>query len=413
MSVTDKRASALTVLTDGGLFLSYGALQVPRLKSRVSKAVDERTKESGRGMTRDVRGGEMKKATLGRAAPSAEAAALGWVDILPQAVLLYRREVQTGALVVTRMNACACELWNVPESRALGRPLLEVVRRHTLEALAARGGELELEVGGRTMRCRAWLDTASAPPTKGDSHSDNDRKQGAAELSGALVLEDISEHRRREAELREATAVLSHEFRTPVTAIRGILEALEYEMPPELQQNFVSQGLQEAERLARLVEDLAVGFRPTRARTLALSEAFQRAERLLNAEYHMAPAGSPSGRLIFGEDHLVRADPDKLLQVLLNLIENALKYGPEGETVEVQTRASDAWVEVAVLNKGAPLADTESLFRAHTRGRHATGQGSGMGLYIVRSIVQGWGGRAWAERRGAANAFCFTVPSVG
>ncbi|MDO4262922.1 MAG: histidine kinase dimerization/phospho-acceptor domain-containing protein, partial [Deinococcus sp.] len=178
--------------------------------------------------------------------------------------MLYRREPTgpgggTGVtgLTVTGLNRAASELWGVPEHRALGRPLLEVVRRHTLETLAERGGELELEVSGKTLRCQA-------------------RPEGK---SGALILEDISEHRRREAELREATAVLSHEFRTPVTAIRGILEALEYDMPDELQQSFVAQGLQETERLARLVEDLAVGFRPTRARTLTLSEAFERVER--------------------------------------------------------------------------------------------------------------------------------------
>lgn len=303
----------------------------------------------------------------------------GWMDALPQAVLLTR-----GGLV-TQLNAAAVRLWGVAQERAAGRPVLEVVRRHTLETLLERGGELELEAGGRTLRCTATRDA-----------------QGAA-----LIVEDITEHRRREAELREATAVLSHEFRTPVAALRGVLEALEYDMPTDLAQNFVRQGLQETERLARLVEDLAVGFRPTRARTLALAEAFARAERLLGGELAARQAS-----LSFGQDYLVRADPDKLLQVLLNLVENALKYGPAGQPVGVVTALRGTWVEVCVLDRGAPLNDTENLFRAHTRGRGATGQGSGMGLYIVRSIVQGWGGQVWVERQGEHNAFCFTLPGV-
>ncbi|MDV6373597.1 sensor histidine kinase [Deinococcus arenicola] len=308
-----------------------------------------------------------------------------WIDALPQAVLL----CEGGA--VTRLNAAASRLWGVTQVRAAGRPVLEVVRRHTLEALIERGGELELEVSGRTLRCTVTRD----------------------DTASALIVEDTTDHRRREAELREATAVLSHEFRTPVTALKGVLEALEYDMPRELSQNFVRQGLQETERLARLVEDLAVGFRPTRARTLPLAETFARAERLLESE--LTPRGSC---LSFGPDHLVRADPDKLLQVLLNLIENALKYGPPGQDIEVQTARRGTWVEVCVLDHGPPIPDTDSLFQAHTRGAGASGQGSGMGLYIVRSIVQGWGGQAWAARADGRsvdgrNAFCFTLPGVG
>ncbi|MFC6592123.1 sensor histidine kinase [Deinococcus lacus] len=314
---------------------------------------------------------------------------LGWLDALPEAILLFEcvpEEAADCTFYVTHLNAAASALWEVPAERATGRPILEVVRRHTLEALAERGGETELEVAGRTLRCRVV-------------------RQG---LGGVLVTEDLTEQRRREAELREATAVLSHEFRTPVTGLRGILEALEYDMPPEMAQNFVRQGLQEIERLARLVEDLAVGFRPTRARTLPLAEAFARAERLLTPK--LAEHGTP---LSFGMDHLVRADPDKLLQVFLNLIENALKYGPAGGPVEVTTQVRGHWVEVAVLDGGEPIGDTASLFQAHTRGKQAAGQGSGMGLYIVRSIVQGWGGQVWIERRGMQNAFCFTVVGVG
>ena len=69
-----------------------------------------------------------------------------WLDALPQAVLL----IEAGS--VTRVNAAAARLWGVPQDRAAGRPVLEIVRRHTLEALTERGGEMELEVSGRTLR---------------------------------------------------------------------------------------------------------------------------------------------------------------------------------------------------------------------------------------------------------------------
>ena len=304
-----------------------------------------------------------------------ERATDAWQDALPQAIVLF----EEGR--ITHLNAAAARLWGVSDEKARGRPLLEVLRRHTLEALAERGGELELDVSGRSLRCQA--------------------------LPGALIVEDVTDQRRREAELREATAILSHEFRTPVAGLRGVLEALEYAMPSEMQQNFVRQGLQEVERLARLVEDLAVGFRPTRARTLPLSEVYARAERLLSPEL-----SAHATRLSFGDDHLIRADPDKLLQVLLNLIENALKYGPRGGAVEVRAAARGSWIEVWVSDEGEAITSSEPLFQAHTRGENAPGPGSGMGLYIVRSIVQNWGGQAWAERRDGRNAFLFTLPGV-
>jgi len=317
---------------------------------------------------------------MGSVEPTPESAEASWVDALPQAVVLHAEGR------VTSLNAAAARLWGVPNERARGRLLLEVVRRHTLESLARRGGELELEVGGRHLRCLA--------------------------VSGALIVEDVTNSRRREAELREAAAVLSHEFRTPVTGLRGILEALQYDLPTELQQNFVERGLTEVERLGRLVEDLAVGFRPTRSRTLPLSDVLTRAERLVTPE--LSGAGL---RLVRGEDALVRADPDKLLQVLLNLIENAVRHGPKSGVVRVGARHLDlsgtsSMVEVSVVDGGPGPSDDPSIWRAHTRGPSAQGTGSGMGLYIVRSIVEGWGGSAWVERRPEGNAFCFTVPGA-
>lgn len=214
---------------------------------------------------------------------------VSWIDALAQAVVLHEHGI------VTRLNAAAVRLWSVSSERARGRRLLEVVRRHTLETLAERGGELDLEISGRALHCRA--------------------------VPGALIVEDVTDLRRREAELREAAAVLSHEFRTPVTALKGLLEALQYELPYDMQQSFVNQGIAEVERLARLVEDLAVGFRPTRARTLPLSEVLARAERLIAPE--LASSGVCIDR---GEDRLIRADPDKLLQVLINLLENSYNF---------------------------------------------------------------------------------------
>ena len=104
----------------------------------------------------------------------------GWIDALPQAVVLYRQGSGQAGLCIQRLNAAAARLWGVTDDRARGRPLLEVLRRHTLEALCERGGELELDVAGRALNCQALL-AASAQGTH------------------ALIVEDVTDHRRREA----------------------------------------------------------------------------------------------------------------------------------------------------------------------------------------------------------------------
>ena len=97
------------------------------------------------------------------------------------------------------------------------------------------------------------------------------RGLGSGDGTGSLIFEDVSETRTRERELREVMAILSHEFRTPVTAIKGLLEALQADPPPETRQRFLELSLAEVERLVRLSDDLTVGFRPQAQRSFMRS----------------------------------------------------------------------------------------------------------------------------------------------
>jgi two-component system, OmpR family, phosphate regulon sensor histidine kinase PhoR len=109
------------------------------------------------------------------------------------------------ALQVTELNRAAGVLFGVTRERAINRPLIEVVRNHSLERLALEAGELELDLPGSRVLVRS--------------------------LDGILIFEDVTAIRAREHELREVMAILSHEFRTPVTAVKGLLEALQLDPP--------------------------------------------------------------------------------------------------------------------------------------------------------------------------------------
>ncbi|WMT57424.1 sensor histidine kinase [Truepera radiovictrix] len=302
-----------------------------------------------------------------------------WFDALDDGLILVR-----GGRVV-RLNAAAGRLLEVDPEAAVGVPLIGVLRDHRLETVFCEGGEVELETRGRVLR-------AKATPT-------------------SLLLRDITEARRAQESARELLAVLSHELRTPATAIRSSLEALRYPLPEEQRERFLAHAEAETERLVRLLDDLTVDVKPPRLRSLALREVLARAEALLEDtfEAHRVRLKTDVPPL------MVWADADKLLQVLINLLENAAIHGPDGATVHLSARPVGSMVQVVVRDEGTPLPQggIERLFEPHARGRRVKVKGTGLGLYIVRSIAQRWGGQAWGRPLPSGNEFGFSVPLKG
>ncbi len=297
-------------------------------------------------------------------------------DALETAVLLFDHDIVLG------LNKAAETLFGLSTARARERSLIEVLRNHRLERLALSGGQLELELQGRLFRVRTE--------------------------PGVLLFDDITATKKRESELREVMAVLSHEFRTPVAAIKSLLEALETDPPLDDRQRFLKMSLLEVERLVRLVEDLTVGFRPQAERTFPALEAFERVQRLTFEEFQRREVRIEADL----NGVVVRCDPDKLVQVLLNLLENAARHGPNPGLIRIEAARATGFVSFTIFDQGRPIDDYTNIFDAHRRS--PTSRGSGMGLYIVRSIVQAWNGQVKGrynpERQG--NEFIFAVPAA-
>ena len=204
---------------------------------------------------------------------------------------------------------------------------------------------------------------------------------------------------------RQMTADIAHELRTPLSLILGHAESLsEGVLPPTADTFHVIHD--EAQRLNGLVEDL---------RTLSLSEAGELllARRLISAREllertvtaHMPQAQQKSIPLqvnIAPELPSVYVDPDRIAQVLDNLLNNALRYTPAGGPISLSARGSAGGVQIAVEDSGPGIPDEElsSLFErfygaGKSHRRHEGG--SGLGLAIAKSIVEAHGGRIWAE----------------
>ena len=113
--------------------------------------------------------------------------------------------------------------------------------------------------------------------------------------------------------------------------------------------------------------------------------------------------------MVDAADLVIHCDPDKLVQVLLNLLENALRHGPNPGEVRLQASLERPFVRVVVHDAGLELPTYNHIFEAHRRGPDSNG--SGMGLYVVRSIVTAWNGQTWGRYTGKGNEFGFSVPS--
>jgi len=221
-----------------------------------------------------------------------------------------------------------------------------------------------------------------------------------------LVLHDVSELRRLETVRRDFVANVSHEIRTPLTAIKGYAETLLGPAGDERETaiRFLQVIDRHSERLGRLIDDLLTlsdlefGRTPPRRRPLAVEPVIDDVVQILGDR--AAQRGIALTTDVDGATPTVDADGDQLRQVLINLVDNAIKYTPDGGTVHLGARGSDdgADVEFAVVDTGPgiPSQDlprlTERFFRVDKARSRELG-GTGLGLAIVKHIVQAHGGR--------------------
>lgn len=305
----------------------------------------------------------------------------GLLQLLEEGVVL-----TDDANVVTFINDSACNLLAVRREAALGMPALAVLRDHRLEEALLTLGTVEIQTRQRVLIARG--------------------------VEQGLLIRDVTESRRAREEARELLAVLSHELRTPVTSIRSALEALGTDDLPEVQRvRFMQLARAEAERLVRLLRDLTIDVKPPVHRSVSLPETVERAVAVLRVTLNEFNITVDTGNV---PELTVFADPDKLLQSLVNLIENAAQHGPANATVEVhaETDGETGPARVMVRDTGVPLSPErlEELFSPDSRIRSTRSRGTGLGLYIVRSITERWGGGAWGRPLESGNEFGFSVP---
>ncbi|MBI4367989.1 MAG: PAS domain-containing protein [Candidatus Omnitrophica bacterium] len=315
---------------------------------------------------------------------------------------------------VLTINPRAEEVFQTKKESVLGKTLLEVVRNQKIDEMMDRAiqdgdvsrGEIELfHPRGMVLR----VGTVGV-------------KSGGA-VSGILVFHDVTEIRKLEKLRQEFVANVSHELKTPLTSLKGFVETLlrGAVQDPERAKSFLEMMENDTDRLNRLIDDLLELSQiesksvPLKPETVDLAETvrqilvrFQSSvqEKKITVENRIKQGTS------------VFADRDRLKQILINLVDNAIKFNREGGRIVLEAQETGKEMSVSVSDTGAGIPQEniprifERFFRADKARSRELG-GTGLGLSIVKHLVEAHGGRIWCESRvGKGSKFFFTVPAA-
>ena len=310
---------------------------------------------------------------------------------------------------VLQINPALERMFDITRMEVRGHPCSDVFRHPQLDTLVStvltkrmnKEDEILLHPSGRRLHIEA-------------SVTESDRENDACAI---LVFHDMTELRRLEMVRKDFVANVSHELRTPLTSIRGYIEALldGAKDDPESSTQFLNIILKQSDRLNLILEDLLQlskiesGQVHFKREPLYIQSIIERTLAMIKPL-----ADKKRHRLVsFVDDHLpsVLGDEDRLIQILSNLLDNAVKYTPENGTITVAAHpvSDDAEqpstvtaVELSVTDTGIGIPEMErprvfERFYRVDKARSRELGGTGLGLAIVRHIAEGLGGRVWVE----------------
>jgi PAS domain S-box-containing protein len=330
--------------------------------------------------------------------------------------------VDDGVILVD--EAGVVRLWNPTAAISLRRPAVEAVGRPIAELL------------GDWQSLQSRIPVASEPPVGGASRAQTlpVEVQGeerwlsisAVRFPGGTVyaFRDVTDERAVEQMKTDFVSTVSHELRTPLAAIYGAAMTLrrrDVAVDEGQRDRLLEVVSSEADRLARIVNDILWASRLESGRmSIAIErcDAAAIAAEVMDVLRSRAPAGIEVDVSKSRSLPPVAADPDKLRQILTNLIDNAIKYSPDGGRVEVEIGRSGGRVRFRVTDQGLGIPPAEQdrifekFFRLDPNLTRGVG-GTGLGLYISRELVTRMNGRIWVDSDGKSGSSFFLELPVG
>jgi PAS domain S-box-containing protein len=306
---------------------------------------------------------------------------------------------------VVLWNAAAEEITGVPATEARGRTPAEVLQRDLESETGGTNRLVAIPRGGKDV----WLSLSEAV-----------MRDPAGGVAGRIfAFRDISAEHGVEQMKSDFVSTVSVELRTPLTSIYGFAQTLlraDIAFTDEERRTFLDFIARESERLTEIVDalldvaaldtgDLSVALSPTDVRAVvegvvATAEAANQNDHRFVAEVDV-------------DDLAAEADPDKLRQVLDQLLSNAVKYSPAGGTVTVAARRRSETVELSVSDEGIgiPATERERIFSKFYKSGDGQARGTGLGLFIAQGLVREMGGHMWVDsEEGRGSRFAFELP---
>lgn len=242
-------------------------------------------------------------------------------------------------------------------------------------------------------------------------------------LGAVTTMRNVTAEREAAQMKNEFVSTVSHELRTPLTSIKGYIDLIldgEAGEINEIQQEFLSIVKENSDRLVELINDMLDISRIESGRIVLKVQPLDVAERIAGAVNTFGAVVDQQGRAIHvdvpADLPLAAGDPDRVGQVLINFISNAIKYSPQGGDVHVRAGVVDSMVRIGISDQGIGIApeDQQKLFTKFYRVDSSLTReigGTGLGLSICKSIIELLGGHVGVESEaGKGSTFWFDLP---
>lgn len=311
---------------------------------------------------------------------------------------------------VRLINPAAARLLESPKDAAVGRSFAQVARNHQLVDLwraASEAGEPR-EATIEVLRPNLFL-RAIVTPLDADSTGET-----------LTIVQDLTQVRRLETVRRDFVSNISHELRNPLASLKALVETLRDGAieDPEAAKRFLNSAETEVDALTQMVQELLELSRIESGRVSLHPEPVTAKALLARPAERLRPQAERAGVAIETavppDLPLALADVERLQQVIINIVHNAIKFTPAGGRISLSAQAAGNEVVLSIRDTGAgiPAKDLPRIFeRFFKTDRARSGGGTGLGLAIAKHIVQAHGGRIWAESvEGRGSAFHIALP---